>query len=271
MTFKRELIYQDRLVAFVDILGFKDAVNKSAGADEWCIKLRKKINRLVDNNESFQLYNDAFKVLYEEQLKGKAEETAEIKFFSDCIVFSSEVAKNINDNIVTIFLKFIMNLAIETANFGFLLRGGITFGKIRHDHNKCFGPAMNRAYLLESETAVYPRILIDGFALKELAKDKFIHNSIEFISPDKSDGLLFLDYLSQKAYFEENDNYYDFDRNRLDYNQFLKNTKKLITNSLEQYNNNEKVLEKYQWYKEYYNDTIKKVLCQEQQDEFLIK
>ena len=77
MTFKRELIYQDRLVAFVDILGFKDAVNKSAGADEWCIKLRKKINRLVDNNESFQLYNDAFKVLYEEQLKGKAEETAE--------------------------------------------------------------------------------------------------------------------------------------------------------------------------------------------------
>ena len=155
MTFKRELIYQDRLVAFVDILGFKDAVNKSGGADEWCIKLRKKINRLVDNNESFQVYNDAFKVLYEEQLKGKAEETAEITFFSDCIVFSSEVAKNINDNIVTKFLKFIMNLAIETANFGFLLRGGITFGKIRHDHNKCFGPAMNRAYLLESETAVY--------------------------------------------------------------------------------------------------------------------
>ena len=232
MTLKRELIYQDRLVAFVDILGFKDAVNKSAGADEWCIKLRKKINRLVDNNESFQLYNDAFKVLYEEQLKGKAE---------------------------------------ETANFGFLLRGGITFGKIRHDHNKCFGPAMNRAYLLESETAVYPRILIDGFALKELAKDKFIHNSIEFISPDKSDGLLFLDYLSQKAYFEENDNYHDFEGNRLDYNQFLKNLKILITDNLEQYNNNEKVLEKYQWYKEYYNDTIKKVLCQEQQDEFLIK
>lgn len=113
--------------------------------------------------------------------------------------------------------------------------------------------------------------MIDGFALKELAQDNSIHNSIKYISPDKSDGLLFLDYLSQKAYFEDNDNYYDFEGNRLDYNQFLKNLKILITDNLEQYNDNERVLIKYQWYKEYYNDTVKKVLCQEQQDEFLIK
>lgn len=271
MILKQEIIYQDRLVAFVDILGFKDAVNKSSGTDEWCVNLRKKINRLVDNNESFQLYNDAFKLLYEKQIKGKAEETAEITFFSDCIVFSSESAKNINDTITTYFLEFIVNLAIETANFGFLLRGGITFGKIRHDHNKCFGPAMNRAYLLESETAVYPRILIDGFALKELAQDNFIHNSIKYISPDKTDGLMFLDYLSQKAYFEDNDNYHDFEGNRLDYNKFLKVVRNMIIENLAKFHNDEKLSKKYQWYKEYYNDTIKKVLCQEQQDEYLIK
>ena len=271
MTLKQELIYHDRLVAFVDILGFKDAVNKSGGTDEWCVNIRKKINRLIDNNESFQLYNDAFKVLYKDQIKGQAEETAEITFFSDCIVFSSESAKNINDTITTYFLEFIVNLAIETANFGFLLRGGITFGKIRHDHNKCFGPAMNRAYLLESETAVYPRILIDGFALKELAQDNFIHNSIKYISPDKSDGLLFLDYLAQKEYYEKNNNYNDYEGNKLDYNRFLKNTKKLIMDNLYQHQNNKKVYEKYLWYKNYYNDTIQKVLPPEQQDEYLIK
>ena len=32
-----------------------------------------------------------------------------------------------------------------------------------------------------------------------------------------------------------------------------------------------RILEKYEWYKEYYNDTIQRVLPSEQQDEFLIK
>ena len=83
-----------------------------------------------------------------------------------------------------------------------------------------------------------------------------------------------MDYLSQKAYFEENDNYHDFDGNRLDYNKFLKVVRNMIIENLAKFHNDEKLFKKYQWYKEYYNDTVKKVLCQlsqEQQDEYLIK
>lgn len=253
--------YENNLIAFVDLLGFKEAVFQSETNE----KIKKNVDAAMNYSLKIKCLNDAYNKL------AAKDKRVNITVFSDCLVVTCQKFNDNQNNLYTDFLKGIVNMVFNLIITGFLVRGGITYGPLYHKDGVCYGPAMNRAYLLESKTAVYPRLLIDGFALKELAQDNFIHNSIKYISPDKSDGLIFLDYLSQKAYFEENDNYYDFDRNRLDYNQFLKNTKKLITNSLEQYNNNEKVLEKYQWYKEYYNDTIKKVLCQEQQDEYLIK
>lgn len=41
------------------------------------------------------------------------------------------------------------------------MRGAVTVGAIHHDQHIVFGPALNRAYELESKVAFYPRILID--------------------------------------------------------------------------------------------------------------
>jgi hypothetical protein len=48
---------------------------------------------------------------------------------------------------------------------GFWIRGAVTVGLIHHDEHIVFGPALNRAYELESKVAIYPRILIDAPAL----------------------------------------------------------------------------------------------------------
>ena len=253
--------YENNLIAFVDLLGFKEAVFQS----ETNAKIKKDVDAAMNYSLKIKCLNDAYNKL------ASKDKRVNLTVFSDCLVVTCQKFNDNQNNLYTDFLKGIVNMIFNLIITGFLVRGGITYGSLYHKDGVCYGPAMNRAYLLESEKAVYPRILIDGFALKELAQDNFIHNSIKYISPDKSDGLLFLDYLSQKAYFEDNDNYYDFEGNRLDYNRFLKNTKNLIMDNLYQHQNNKKVYEKYLWYKNYYNDTIQKVLLPEQQDEYLIK
>lgn len=44
---------------------------------------------------------------------------------------------------------------------GFWLRGAVTIGLLHHDEDIVFGPALNRAYELESRHAIFPRIILD--------------------------------------------------------------------------------------------------------------
>jgi hypothetical protein len=62
--------------------------------------------------------------------------------------------------------------AAPWENFPILLRGGICVGDISMDPDPrsdeiVFGPAMVRAYELERDAAVYPRIVIDRELIKE--------------------------------------------------------------------------------------------------------
>jgi hypothetical protein len=52
-----------------------------------------------------------------------------------------------------------------------LIRGGIAKGKLFHvEGGPLFGPAMNRAYFLESKKAKYPRVIIDSLCYQEYKK-----------------------------------------------------------------------------------------------------
>ncbi|MES1954931.1 hypothetical protein [Salinisphaera hydrothermalis] len=50
---------------------------------------------------------------------------------------------------------------IRLLNDGYLVRGGISFGDAYHDDLSFFGPAVEKAFILESQKAVTPRILIE--------------------------------------------------------------------------------------------------------------
>jgi hypothetical protein len=80
-----------------------------------------------------------------------------ITTFSDNAVISEPV-EGPNFHLLLFRLGYMQVIASWS---GLLIRGAVTIGDIVHDDSIVFGPALNRAYELESQQAIYPRIILD--------------------------------------------------------------------------------------------------------------
>jgi hypothetical protein len=80
-----------------------------------------------------------------------------ITTFSDNAVVSEPV-EGPNFHLLLFRLGYMQVIASWS---GLLIRGAVTIGDIVHDDSIVFGPALNRAYELESQQAIYPRIILD--------------------------------------------------------------------------------------------------------------
>ncbi|WP_339436492.1 hypothetical protein [Pseudomonas sp. EL_65y_Pfl1_R32] len=131
--------YERRVVCFFDILGWKQHID-DAGNDP------QKISRLTLLPKIFA--SDAIKAM-----DGKNQR---LTSFSDCVVVSClETEVNLSN-----FIFGLSKIFLAAASEGFFLRAGVTIDDIYHDKDMVFGPALNRAYILES-TGDYPRIILD--------------------------------------------------------------------------------------------------------------
>lgn len=81
-----------------------------------------------------------------------AHQKMEVVTFSDNIAVSTSIETD-HDT----FFKFISFVCRELLTLGFLTRGGVAAGELRHVENVIFGPALIEAVSLEKE-AIYPRI-----------------------------------------------------------------------------------------------------------------
>lgn len=251
-------MYGERIVAFIDLLGFKNAVYESV----YDVDIKRRIQAIFD------ILNREFQDTYKEDDNFSLSKATgkEMTFFSDCVVISyNEKAMG------GIFYTLIdlVHLCIDFGYNGFLVRGGVVCGEIYHKKNVCYGPAMNVAYLLESKIAQNPMIRIDKSIFKSIEKYKAEHHSImqeyeyifHLLKTDNKTGAYYLDYLAQYQEFDS----FDY------YCKYLKKIKKEIECNLLYYREDNKVLEKYQWYKEYYNEVIKQQIEDDYQNLFLIK
>jgi len=166
--------YTNKIVAFVDVLGFKKAILEDVD-DE-----RRIIARL---DEAFTWSIN--------QIPLEEEEWFSIKLFSDCICFSCDPTP-----------KNLAKLLLEVSNWHkvFLvyqrfLRGAITFGKHFESERIIFSKAMLEAYQLEQSVAKYPRVIVSDsvFAILSDADEQTIGQVNAFIRRDR-DGQNFVDY-----------------------------------------------------------------------------
>lgn len=235
-------MYENRYVAFLDILGFKNMVCQSVNEQ----KKFDVINMALNYASSVQREN------YEGQIP-MAELGKQVSVFSDSTVISYEMIRPGSGFLVLMDLIYICN---DLLGLGLPVRGGVTVGALIHDNNKCFGPAMVEAYNMESKVAIYPRILIDPKIIEYDLQYRGENNTVEFeeacitslIKKDERDNYICLDYLSQYNEFNDIDTYYSY----------LCCVRKFIITSLSLYKVDTKILSKYEWMKDYFNKTIAK-------------
>lgn len=148
--------YEERVVIFLDILGWKAFIKASEENQQF---IKEMGNTLY--NIHF-IINDMVPALCHHLTK------IEITHFSDSIVISLLCNEHTETQMASI-----LQLIYSTLTFsgGLFLRGGITKGKIFHRGSAVFGPALVRAYELESKDIFgkWPRILLDP--------DKFLNPS----------------------------------------------------------------------------------------------
>ncbi|MGH9669479.1 MAG: hypothetical protein ACRD3A_05130 [Terriglobales bacterium] len=170
--------YQDALVVYSDMLGFKDLVERSTSGELSVSYVRDVLARLkAQLSPGHLIAPDA---------DGTPTTFFQSHTFSDHVVRCLPVGKNQQEQCAQEFFHLARIqglLAIE----GILIRGGITFGRVFVDSSFVFGPALVRSYELE-QNAIYPRLVID----KDLVHD--VRLSQDYVECGE-DCTYFLDYL----------------------------------------------------------------------------
>lgn len=141
----KEYLYEDRYVAFIDILGFKNLLKED------------KVNNIKSVLEVF------YKEQQENYNKNKSNKSSigvEISLFSDSLIISYPVKDNITnaDNLFYLIMDIIF-IQFDLAFRGVFVRGGIAKGKLYHNKDICFGEALLLAEDME-KSAVYPRVVL---------------------------------------------------------------------------------------------------------------
>lgn len=101
------------------------------------------------------------------------------------------------DEVLRHMIDLVAQLAASALRLELLVRGGICRGKLVHNADFILGPALIEAYRLESQTAIYPRIIVSS-SLHEGDENLFP----SLLRVDQRDGLAHLDYLPQLAALE---------------------------------------------------------------------
>ncbi len=179
-------MYETRITAFVDLLGFRDLVEKSRRDASLVPQLVLALEAIYDGYPAWRTSPPPPEVPPEYVDDRKS--LIRSHTFSDSILVSSETT------VAGIYavVKGVCFTITRLLGMGQLARGGIALGDLYHDERIVFGPALVEAYDLEHKTANCPRILLS---------EEFIALAREYeeVTPyfrRDSDGLFFLDVLS---------------------------------------------------------------------------
>lgn len=226
-----ETIYNDKIVCFIDILRFGDMIEHEY---------------LNDPEKIYAILSEIKTSILD---WGKAPIASKIELqitqFSDCIVFSFIPTRH-----YFMTFHFFKELSIKMImKHRVIFRGGITYGQIFHDSEMIFGPAMNRAYRLESKEAIYPRIIIDKSALglKDDNGKTISDYPGQFVFQLTATGYSYIDYIIDVSSYVNQQDYYENLRNIISKGLAFPDKKKPRPSE------DSNIIAKYEWMRDEYN------------------
>lgn len=258
MSDEKHIQYEDCIVTFIDVLGFRSLVMDRSAAD---------VHRVIKRLEEFTRPEN----VQDYGLDSKTISHAYAQSVSDAIVRVRPYHTKYRDGAFFREILDLLHAQMELVNLGVLIRAGLTVGKAYvplSGDGPVFGPAMIRAYEIESQEAVYPRIVIDDDALEQHKLDPRLRSDNNSLAEELAhldrmlaigdDGIKYIDYLGAFGEFDSESGYFEF----------LQSHANLIRNGRSE-NKPRGVKRKYEWLAAYHNrrvDSIKEsVLSSEAQ------
>lgn len=192
---ERIIDYRESFVAYLDVLGFKKML----------------INRPKELEGYFKRILGLKKVMHNTRINGHENEI-KMKMMSDAIILSlpSDQSKTAIKEDFMLICFAVAIVQVVLARRGIWLRGGISYGEFSQNDRDdiTVGKALADAYILESEHACFPRVIVDPNIFKKLnvtrndlitfkTEDNSLSNVIysgpEFDEGDRAS--IFVDYL----------------------------------------------------------------------------
>lgn len=215
-------------IAYMDILGAKEFID-SEKSEEYLNKIK-------------QLYEETIYMINVNKQNTYRLDT-KFKIFSDNIIiaipfetFGGDSINIINAFYMMIFVSFFQIIALK---YSLLIRGSIVIDDFYIDENFVYGKALTKAYKLENEISIYPRIIINPKDISKFYKSDY---QKRVITKDNSN----LYYINPfECYFNE--------IGKQGEKEALKNIVKILTNMLQK-GNNEKINQKICWFINIFND-----------------
>jgi hypothetical protein len=170
-----------------------------------------------------------------------------IRQFSDSVVIAVDISAGEPWSLES-FLGWVDRLCKLLLDDGLFLRGGMAFGRLFHQSNAVFGPALVTAYDLESKRAKSPRVIAgsrdEPHALP--VPDDFPDNPLK---TDSGDGCQFLDALRIR--------HPDPATARREQCNLLDRVRPHVLTNLQAHAGDWPVLEKFRWFARYFNELAK--------------
>lgn len=252
--------YEHRLVAYLDVLGWSDFVERSLAKPELIDSILTALSYLPTEIPGSQppKYGTDNLVSHWPQLTQ----------FSDTVVISCALDPCDPYTVPTVYnlLCTIQGVSLLMLANGFPIRGGIADGPMYHSQNHVFGPALNVAVRLEKTDAIFPRVVLqpnpEGAPLSAVGMHKYeaarktLRNNTQLGSyfgaamfqndilgrrlKIDEDGMRFVDFLSGTAgaYYRTAPH---------------SNLGEIICRRLEEHKLNPPIYLKYQWLKRYHD------------------
>lgn len=213
--------YEQKVVAFLDVLGFRNLV------------LLNKINPINTINHINEAISHTVNIF-----KSEGPESVSIKLFSDCFCISSDPS----DLILMVRELSFLQLSLATHNI--FVRGAISAGAHFENDTIIFSEGLINAYEFQSQNK-FPRIITDEKITNRMKAEESPYSSDELVEylAIAPDGLFFLDYL-QFLQQEETGGFM---------NELMEDHKKAIMKEISENKENHNIIEKYRWLSQYHN------------------
>jgi len=259
-----EKSYSDSIVIYLDVLGFRDKVLKSISDKELIYQIYEYLTTISSASQKKRRLRQAYGESWESIVRN-----IKVNIFSDNILISYS---GFSFSALKYILHVICRYMFTTFDYGWFLRGAIVFGPSYQDKNIVFGPAMNKAYEMESRHADWPRIILDSSIIRKLRGFQLTFFDNWLFARD-NDGFIFLDYLRYLFVqnLAEEDGEKPVEPWGLPASHVFKSHREAIYHSINSVGENEGLLSKFHSLTIYHNNSIDRLIKELNDPRSLIK